>query len=61
MTAPRTGSGGLVRIADLHALQVLDRDDLPVPADIRRGVDLVETGGPDLAQRLETEGYEAWR
>ena len=22
---------------------------------------IVETGGPDLAQRLETEGYDAWR
>jgi Fe-S cluster assembly ATP-binding protein len=22
---------------------------------------IVDSGGPDLARRLETEGYEAWR
>jgi Fe-S cluster assembly ATP-binding protein len=33
-------SGILFRIEDLHARPVIDREDLPVPADILRGVDL---------------------
>jgi Fe-S cluster assembly ATP-binding protein len=45
MTAPRTDSGALFRIEDLHARPVLDRDDLPVPADILRGVDLTVGAG----------------
>src|SRR3954447_15108503 len=44
MTAPSPDTGALFRIEDLHARPVIDRDDLPAPADILRGVDL--TVGP---------------
>jgi Fe-S cluster assembly ATP-binding protein len=38
-------------------LQYLEPDVVHILVDGR----IVDSGGPDLAHRLETEGYDAWR
>ena len=42
---------------DKRILSYLQPDKVHVLIDGR----VVESGGPDLAERLEEEGYEAWR
>ena len=60
MRAVREARPELGVLAVTHYQRILEElvpDVVHVLVDGR----IVESGGPELAERLETEGYEAWR
>ena len=57
MRADRPELGVLLITHYQRILDYLNPDVVHILVDGR----IVETGGPDLAARLEEEGYDAWR